>query len=349
MGNKVLHIAGCDKFIPPFVEFVRRNFEFSQHEFLLTNGMGEKELKTAYNVRLAKRTASDRLKHYGQAIVKMHQADKVILHGLFDIQLVALLFFMPWLLKKCYWLVWGGDLYVHQLGEKNWQWKRKEFFRRKVIRNMGAIVTSIEGDYANIVAWYQARGKWLKLFTYPSSLYVPCDKKEAQGSECLNILVGNSADPTNQHVRVFEKLKNNIPEKAKVYVPLSYGDEAYRKKVLEKGEELLGEQFLPLINFLPLDEYNAFLNTIDVAVFAHKRQQALSNIRTLLGMGKKVYMNPDSSAYGYLTSFGLVIFDFNSLGVMSVGFDFSDQNSEIIEKVFSESKLISNLERLFNE
>ena len=90
MATKVLHVASCDKFIPPFVEFVKENFDFTQHEFLITNGMASKELKITPNVHLSNRS----MQYYWQAMIKMHQAKKVILHGLFDIKLVCLLFFL---------------------------------------------------------------------------------------------------------------------------------------------------------------------------------------------------------------------------------------------------------------
>jgi len=146
MSNKILHIEGCDKFIPPFIQFVKDNFDFSQHKFLLRGGMVEKDLLQALNVHFAKRSIAAKLNHYLQAVIKMHQADKVILHGLFDIKLVFLLFLMPWLLRKCYWVMWGGDLYVHKLGKRNWKWKIKEVFRRPVIKRMGHLVTYVKGD-----------------------------------------------------------------------------------------------------------------------------------------------------------------------------------------------------------
>ena len=123
MEIKVLHIAGCDKFIPPFVEFVKEHFDFSAHEFLLTDGMASKELKITPNVHLSGRFTRSILKHYWQAMIKMHQADKVILHGLFKSRFTMMLFFMPWLLKKCYGVIWGGDLYSFKISERNFKWK----------------------------------------------------------------------------------------------------------------------------------------------------------------------------------------------------------------------------------
>ena len=41
---------------------------------------------------------------------------------------------------------------------------------------------------------------------------------------------------------------------------------------------------------LPLSDYLKILGKIDIAIFNHERQQAVGNITSLLGLGKKVYI-----------------------------------------------------------
>ena len=160
MAKKILHLAGCAAFIPSFIEFVKESFELSEHEFLLTEGMASHELKTYPNVYLSKTTNAAKLRYYSQAIIKMHEADKIFLHSLFDAKLNVILFSMPWLLKKSYWVIWGGDLYVYQLGQRNYKRKIREFFRRPVIKNMGHLVTYIQGDVDLARKWYGAKGEY---------------------------------------------------------------------------------------------------------------------------------------------------------------------------------------------
>ena len=69
MHKKIIHIASCDKFIPPFIKFVKENFDSNDHEFLLTKGMAEKSLNITSNVYLAKSSKLGRLKHYFQVII----------------------------------------------------------------------------------------------------------------------------------------------------------------------------------------------------------------------------------------------------------------------------------------
>ncbi|MCQ9618249.1 hypothetical protein L1889_17490 [Paenalcaligenes niemegkensis] len=77
MTKKTLHIASCDKFIPPFIEFVKENFNSFEHEFLLTNGMAERELKRDKNIYLSKISILGKLIFYAKVIIKSHQAKKL--------------------------------------------------------------------------------------------------------------------------------------------------------------------------------------------------------------------------------------------------------------------------------
>lgn len=347
MRKKILHIAGCDKFIPPFIEFIEEHFDYNDHEFLLTNGMAAQELKKNVNVSLAKRTIIGRLKYYFQAIIKMHQAKKVILHGLFDIKLVYLLFLMPWLLKKCYWVMWGGDLYVYQLGERDWKWKLREFFRRPVIKNMGHLVAYIKGEYELAQLWYSAKGQHHKCFMYTSNLYKEYDVPQKQ-HKGINILVGNSADPSNNHLEVFDKLEDFKDQDIKIFSPLSYGNSDYAKRVIDQGKQRFGDKFEGFTEHMPFNQYLEFLGKIDIAIFNHKRQQAMGNIRTLLGLGKKVYMRNDITSFQALKDDGIKVFSIDEVDTDSK-FDEKVNNIEKTRNIYSEKNLISCLDKIFKE
>ncbi|MGE6180685.1 hypothetical protein, partial [Aeromonas salmonicida] len=147
MSKKIVHIGHACTFMSPFIELVKSDFNFESHLFYLTLGATKYKTFPSPNIKLAKRTFFGRAKYYLGISIKMHQAEKIMLHGLFDYKTITLLFFMPWLLKKCYWVIWGGDLYCYQLNEKSWGCRVKEFLRKKVIKKIGHLVTYIKGDY----------------------------------------------------------------------------------------------------------------------------------------------------------------------------------------------------------
>lgn len=345
MNRKILHVANGEKFIPPFINFVKDHFNFNEHEFLLTKGMAEDNLITSENIKLLSETTKvARLKHYFRVLVKMHQADKIILHSLNDHTIVKILFFTPWLLKKCYWVIWGGDLYVYQLGKRNHKWKVREFFRRSVIKNMGYLVTYIKGDVDLARKWYGAQGKYHESIMYLSNIYKELDISKSN-SGTINIQLGNSANSTNNHIEVLEKLLLFKDQDIRIYVPLSYSDQNHAKKVIKIGKELFGDKFVPLTKFMPFEDYLNFLGKIDIAIFNNSRQQALGNIITLLGLGKTVYIRSDTTQWQLFKEKGMAIYDVNDFN--SLESHYHKDNIDRTKKYFSKQTLIDQLSELF--
>jgi hypothetical protein len=274
----------------------------------------------------------------------MHQAEKIIFHGLFEIKVVQVLWAMPWLLKKSYWVIWGGDLYTYQFGDKNWKWNIKEFFRRPVIKKMGHLVTGTPGDVELARQWYDANGKHLTCFNYPSNVYKILPEIENE-KESTNILVGNSADPSNNYIAIFGRLKKNVNDKCKIYCPLSYGDMSYAAKVIENGEGLFGDRFLPIRKFMEFDDYMRLLASVDVAIFDHPRQQAFGNIISLLGFGKKVYINPVSTLNSVFGQYGITVYDSKSIDLSPIDPAVADKNRARVEEFFSKQALVDSLNK----
>lgn len=344
MSKKILHIAPCDEFIPPFIDFVKDNFEFNDHEFLLTKGVDEKNLNITSNVYLVESSRIGKLQHYSQLIIRMQQADKVILHSLFDNVVIQILFYMPWLLSKCYWVMWGGDLYTHQFGQRNYKRKIREFFRRPVIKNMGHLVTYIQGDVDLARKWYGAKGEYHECLMYLSNTYKALDVPDTQ-SDKINIQIGNSADPSNNHIEILNKLLPFKDENIRIYAPLSYGDKAHAKEVISIGKELFGDKFIALTDFMPFEEYLKFLSSIDIAIFNHKRQQAMGNTITLLGLGKKVYIRSDTTQWQFFKEKDISINDIDYLDSLST--ESNQYSIDIIKKYFSQDNYKHQLGRLF--
>ncbi|MDY0274472.1 MAG: TDP-N-acetylfucosamine:lipid II N-acetylfucosaminyltransferase [Desulfomicrobium sp.] len=340
--SKIIHIGDNNEFIPPFIEFIKDNFDFQKHHFHLRSGMAEVVNYT--NVSVYEHTVLKGLKYYILALIKMHRADKIILHGLFDIKLVFFLALTPWLLKKCYWVMWGGDLYQYKFGKKNKYWWCGEFFRRRVIKNIANLVTYIKGDVELARRWYQAQGVHVECLMYPSNIFKDY-QLEKKVSEVTTILVGNSADPSNNHSEILHKLIEFKDRNIKVITPLSYGNQAYAKQVITEGKKLLGNRYQALTKFVPFEKYLEILAQVDVAVFNHKRQQAMGNTITLLGLGKKVYIRSEVSQWKLFKNLGIVVHDVEKLNKTL----FSDtkknnkNNNTKVKEYFSKENYLSQL------
>ena len=345
MLGTILHIGACGPIMNPFVIFLKNNFDFQQHEFLLTKTKDEPEFAGIKNVNLAERKPLARIRHLFLSVFKMHQAKKVIIHGLFDPKLVVILFFTPWLLKKCYWVMWGGDLYIYELGERDWRWSLREFFRRPVIRNMGYLVAYTKGEVSLAQKWYGCRGQHIRCFFYTSNLYSEYHIA-SNPSSCVKILAGNSADPSNNHLEIFENLEKFKDQDIKIYAPLTYGNSDYAKIIIEQGVKKFGCKFIPLTEHMSFDQYVDFLADIDIAIFSHNRQQAMGTIRTLIGLGKKVYMKQYLTSAISLKEDGVKVFDIKHI-TLTKNFLQRDKNILRVKELFSHDRLVRCLSHIW--
>lgn len=342
----ILHVAVQDKFIPPFIDFVEANFsDFStRHVFFIEESGSAYPIKLRKNVLFARNYG--RWRKYFALLRLMYRADKVVLHGLWIHRLTQLLALQPWLLGKCYWVIWGGDLYCHESSEGDSAWRSRERWRRFVISRIGHLVTFFDGEFELAKKWYRARGMHRKSFTYPSNVFKDT-KAPRERCATINIQVGNSATPTNQHFLALEKLSRFKGENIRIYVPLSYGDHEYAREVADYGVSIFGEKLVPLFDFMPYHEYLEYLETIDIAVFNHNRQQGVGNIISLLGMGKTIYMSSEVTSWASLRDMGLQLFDVEKLDLARLSSGQVEENRRIVSECFCEANLVTQLRALF--
>ncbi|KUM52484.1 TDP-N-acetylfucosamine:lipid II N-acetylfucosaminyltransferase [Rheinheimera sp. EpRS3] len=346
MTKKILHIASCSSFLPSFIKCINDKFNSERHEFLITSGLADSELSDFKNVKLFILNGfSKKILYYFELLYKMQVAERIVIHGLFNQRLVKILFIFPWLLKKCYWAVWGGDLYVYQLGRRNWKWHVNEFFRRPVIKNMGHLVTYVEGDVQLARNWYRAKGKYHECLMYHSNLYKNYTLPN-KDSDIINIQVGNSSDPSNNHIELLEKLLPFKDQNIRILTPLSYGSPTHAKKVMELGVEWFGDKFQPITEVMSFDRYLGFLGSVDIALFNHERQQAMGNTITLLGLGKTVYMRSDTTQWLLFEEKNIAVKDIQKFN--SLDFKHDECNAEMIAKYFSAENYHKQLHKLFS-
>ena len=142
------------------------------------------------------------------------------------------------------------------------------------------------------------------------------DKSFADGN---NILVGNSASATNNHIELFDKIAQqvNIGQR-KLIVPLSYGDPRYRDKVVEVGKTMFGENFVPLVDFMPIEQYLSIVRSCEFVMMNHLRQQAVGNVCMAMLQGSKVYLNDANPLSDWLARRGAVFGSINNLDMFSL-------------------------------
>ncbi len=340
----VLHLFGWDKkFFLPFRALIRRQFACDERHQFIVCGFGEVDgLSPSADTAICPRV----LRNVLSLSIALHKAEKIMLHGLFHHHLLYILAIQPWLLKKCHWVIWGCDLYVHEAKLKDWRWRKNEVLWRVCIKRMGHLVTCIQGDAELARKWYGATGQHHNCFMYPSNVYNEM-VAETKPHNSVNILIGNSADPSNNHLEILERLTPYQDQDLTIFAPLSYGDKNHAESVTTAGKAIFGDKFVALTEFVPLDQYLEFLGKIDIAIFNHHRQQAMGNMITLLGLGKKVYLRRDVTPWPLFKGLGLSVFDVKQLDVALIEEEAQSRNKDIIADEFSEKRLVEQLKELF--
>ncbi|GAA0606418.1 TDP-N-acetylfucosamine:lipid II N-acetylfucosaminyltransferase [Virgibacillus siamensis] len=295
---KNLHIQNMDKFIEPYINFINKYFNPDSHLFAVITSNKDKVFKSRHkNIHYIYKSFSSLL----VLINFMYKAERIFLHGLFNSKIIFLLFLQPWLLKKCYWIVWGGDLYKYRESKVTFKQKGGEFVRRFVIKNMSELLPIVEGDFKLAQRWYNTKARYRYNAVYVNNLevinLVDFNTSKENNDDEIKLLIGNSATESNNHEEIFDKLSKFKEKHIRLFVPLSYGDEAYADKVISKGEEIFGEKLVPLTKFMNKTDYIKFLNTMDAGIFNNDRQQAMGNIYLLLYLGKKIFVKEGTTMW----------------------------------------------------
>ncbi len=345
MTNKVIHCIPAEKFTEAFIEFTLENFDRTQHSFIVRRHTSY-EVKSRPEVELIPSQASW-LKLFYSYFAPLQRADKIIIHSLFDNKLTLLLALQPWLLSKCVWVIWGGDLYSSIVPTRTPKELLIYIFRSFVIRRLGGIVSLIEGDYEIAREHFHTKAKYYCSFVYPSNI-AHLQSNHLVQRDYINILVGNSADPSNHHIDALERLARLNLEKIYVIAPLSYGNRAYAEKVIAHGEKLFGKRFRAIEHFMQSVEYASLLSEIDIAIFNHNRQQGIGNIITLLNFGKKVYIRNNITPWNFFIKNKIKLFDIEQLDLTPISETDKQNNQQRISNYFNSENLKNELENLFS-
>ncbi len=227
----------------------------------------------------------------------------------------------------------------------NKKWNQSSLPKKtlSVINQMDYIIPIVPGDYDLLKAKYNILPKCYH-FNYVTDLFGNLNES-GEG----NILLGNSASVSNNHFSILKLLNKVGINDRKVYVPLSYGNKSYKNYILDYISKLNNKNIIPLCDFMPYGEYAEIINSCEIMVMNHHRQQALGNI--ILGMlnGNTIYMNEKSSLYEYLVSNGFVVKNVNDLSSFSIlNLKEKSHNAELTKQIFGKERQIDAVKKLLN-
>lgn len=339
MGNNIVcFINKTNGFANSLISYFEMNFPQVAIDYYIIDRRKEENLEEKNNVH--------RILSYKEFVVNRklkHQikaSDRIIISGVFTMQYVMLLFFRKYL-SKTYFHFWGGDFYQFRDGHSLKQ-KVEKIVDNCCLKRCKAIVLLLDSEKKTFLSLFPFTKN--KEFAYA---IVPNGKKDEEvlrkyRSLAMNrisdgvrrIIIGNSATKTNGHMEVFELLHAINLENVEIICPLSYGDMDYQKKVIEKGREIFGDSFKPIIEYMSYDQYNKLLLSCDVGIYNNNRQQGLGNISAMTNMGKKVFIRKDTPMWESFKKYGYIMNDISELASMSIE-EIFDWPSSMIQENFN--------------
>ena len=124
-----------------------------------------------------------------------------------------------------------------------------------------------------------------------------------------NILIGNSAAETNNHLDILDYIKDFKPKNRHIISALSYsGPQKYIDVIVSSYTNVFGKAFRPLLQLMPLKEYNSIIKTCGYGIFYHERQKGMGNISGLIMAGAKVFLSETSVTYKYYKELGIHVY-----------------------------------------
>lgn len=148
----------------------------------------------------------------------------------------------------------------------------------------------------------------------------------------FKVLLGNSATETNNHLDFIAPLMESNAQIKALVIPLSYGHRAYGDYIEKRYIEAFPDKCEVLKKMMPPEKYDLLLQSIDIVVMGHLRQQGLGNVLNLLSSGKTVYLHPQSVTYAHLKRAGYIVRSTSEIhtGLRPISSDEARINSDLV-------------------
>lgn len=344
---KIAHIAADEKFIETAVDIFESAYP-EQNTFYITTPKPWSFIKDKkiYH-QLSKKKW---LQWLFIQCKELKAYDLVIFHSLPSIYLIPMV-----LLKQNYvWLGWGYDYYSRPfatdlldesliLPKTNAQIKNQDdskstvsglgflsrlakllikrlvdskYFYNLAIKNLKVFSPVLPQEY-DLVKHKYGLGKVTKYSPWNYGIlerHIIKNMQLGEISSANSILLGNSATATNNHFEALDVIVKSATERT-IYMPLSYGDMEYAKRVKEyiNSSPKLANCCQVLDTFMPLADYNAIINDCGFVIMNHVRQQALGNIVALMYRGAKIFLREESVLYTYFKDLDACVYSVQQL------------------------------------
>lgn len=352
---KVIHITADDKFFDGPI----RRFESdpSLENIAYLTSFGTKKLKYIKSVEKINvlRSKSD--------------LKQILEEGNYDVVFFYSLPFERWWMvetipadKKIIWWEWGFELYGHRGGLeplidiplykpltkkyvtlrlRTWVAKSVNYFlyrhkkkglleqRKRVLSRIDYLMPVLPIDYDLLKKYPVFRAQTFHYRLEEAIYKFNINLRMAQGG----ILLGNSSLVSNNHLDIWEELKETGITGRKIVVPLSYGEFDTAAHISKKIKSDYNEVIV-LRKFMTQKDYFNLIDNCSYAIFGVLRQQAVGNIKHCIRLGIKVFLYKDSVCYKSLTASGYKVFAIENMDLMALSTPMTIEDNKHNQEVF---------------
>lgn len=144
-----------------------------------------------------------------------------------------------------------------------------------------------------------------------------------------NILLGNSATYSCNHIEGIDLLNKLKIKKSKLIIPLSYGNKKYASIIKQYIKNNYSGETVILDDYISFDEYSNLIASCSHIIMPHKRQQALGNIIMSLYLGAKIFLDKTNPIYIFFKKNGVIIYSLDDINDCDFNIKLTDNEVEI--------------------
>jgi len=271
------------------------------------------------------------------------------------------------------WMVWGSDLYnlpflkpalyepltktryinrritfQHQLYNAK-VFLLHNFYRKKAYSKVNNILTWMRSEYAFASKSIAGLNADHRFFFYENETpYKALDEVIKLGRTSNQArpvyILGNSSTPELNHLDAVRSLTDQGVE-ADLWIPLSYGDDHYRRFVKRSISTYKGGEVRFIEHYLDFQRYLQLLWEADGLIMNNIRPQGYGNIFMMMYLGKKVFLNRKNFSIPELQSAGLAWSPIDSFG--NNQHVHWSENRSAVTRLLSHEKLLDVYSHLF--
>ena len=200
-----------------------------------------------------------------------------------------------------------------------------------------------EYEYARAYTRNSMEYIWYTCYSIEETIGKLIDQRVKGG----NVLFCNSASiKNNMFDATFRMVRRGYRKhlrNRKIIMPLSYGDKWVKNLMVKIGPKCF-DQFEPLLELLPRDEYNAKMLDCSTMILTYRQPAGQGNVITGLWLGMRVYLSEKSIAYRFFKRIGVKIFsfesDFETYGCTAMTDEEINFNRKVLREMFSREQVM---------